>query len=119
MTIHTPPKPIIEWEPIPEGITLHIEVPDEGQFSFKMPQFSANELWRDMEESYMLSRGKQRIVCEMRDVEPGDVLFAAGREVIVASTYLDGREHHTLQSREGAEIRHYSDDTVTVYRSME
>lgn len=107
------------WEPTPDGILINFGLTGGIKVEFPLAMTSVRELMRDMTEAHWLARGRRLNTPEAQDVLKGDLLLVGGSEFLVASVMMEGHIWSVLQSDEGAEVRFRSDDTVTVWRSIQ
>lgn len=120
MTLNTPPKVEIGWEPVTEGVQLFLESGNPNNaFSGTLPMSSVMELRDDMEEALQLARRMEKVDCMASEVLQYDKVYIAGN-VLMVSDVLSSREGTTLQFGEGyTEVTMPSDQQITVYRGIE
>lgn len=123
MTEQTPPKVSIEWEPIPEGIILNLDVPVAGKFACQMPMSSVNELRADMEEASYLASGYEKIECQVSEIDDGDRIRLMGNTYTVLNL-LQAPQGWVIQFEPHSwtetlyELVLDGDETVTVWRPV-
>jgi hypothetical protein len=126
VTDKTPPQLDISWEPIAEGVKLHLGYSrrEHTQISFDIPITSVNEFHADMEEASYLANGYEKVECEVYDILSGDRIRLMGNTYMVTDLLQSSHgwvvqfEPHQW-TETSYELTMDSDETVTVWRPVE
>ena len=111
-------KTKIEWEPSNQG-ALFIISNEDFDAQTQLDRDELNELRRDFEEAYYLTRGYEKVLCSAHEVQIGDNISVGGQTLLVSDVLKEKGDVIVLQSPRFELRVEWGDETLTVWRVIQ